>query len=195
MDIKAILAIGLLMGVVGSVQAELSTYRLTAKIISSSIDSTYFDVGSEITVDYEISPYGNGFPGPFSGTVGSITFNGFSSSANDPGNLLYVYANRDGGYIQSGLAGRPDQVTSVSLDSRTDYPGYGSYFQKMLNEMSGHPSSAKIRFYVGENRFAYAEGTSFSLLTVSPVPEVQTSISMLLGLGLLTFMGLRRARS
>lgn len=195
MNIKAILAIGLLMGVVGSAQAELSTYRLTAKIISSSIDSTYFDVGSDITVDYEISPYGNGFPGPFSGTVGSITFNGFSSSANDPGNLLYVYANRDGGYIQSGLAGRPDQVTSVSLDSRTDYPGYGSYFQKMLNEMLSNPSSAKLRFYVGDSKYAYAQGTSFTLLEVTPVPEIQTSTSMLLGLSFLTFIGLRRKQS
>jgi hypothetical protein len=192
MNIKAILAIGLLMGVVGSAQAELSTYRLTAKIISSSIDSTYFDVGSNITVDYELSPYGNGFPGPFSGTVGSITFNGFSSSANDPGNTLYVYADRDGGYIQSNLTGRPDQVRSVSLDSRTDYPGYGSYFQKMLNEMSGHPSSAKLRFYFDDNKSVYAEGTSFSLLTVTAVPEVETSTSMLLGLSFLTFIGLRR---
>lgn len=195
MRIKGILAIGLLIGMVSSAQAELSTYRLTAKIITSSLDSTYFDVGSDITVDYEISPYGNGFPGPFSGTVGSISFNGFSSSANDPGNTLYVYANRDGGYIQSGLTGRPDQIRSVSLDSRTDYPGYGSYFQKMLNEMLSHPSSAKLRFYDGANKSAYAEGISFSLLTVSPVPEIQTNTAMLLGLGLLTFIGLRRDRS
>lgn len=192
---KVILAIGLLIGVVGSAHAEFSNYRLTAKIISSNLDSSYFDVGSDITVDYEISPYGNGFPGVYSGTVGSITFNGFTSSANDPGNLLYVYADRYGGYIQSGLANRPDQITSVSLDSRTDYPGYGSYFQKMLNEMLSHPASAKLRFYDSENKYAYAEGISFSLLTVSPIPDIQTSTSMLLGLSFLTFIGLRRKQS
>lgn len=177
-----------LMLVVSSAYADIETWELKATVqANSSFTPTDFpQAGSNITVDYVINtsnPVGS-YP-----EVAGITFSGFSSSN------IWGGINWDGLHaLNISVSGRPDGVVFVSFNDFTSgvSPDYISFLSLQSNDVTQHPTQTQIRFDFS-NGSIYAAPTSF--VEVSSVPESTSQCTMLVGLGMLSVWGLKRAKN